>query len=74
MANVALSLCHFVDRMMTNYEQRLEKTFVEEGGIKERMTAARVGYRTNQKDEISRLQQENEQLRAELERLKAGKG
>ena len=74
MANVALSLCHFVDRMMTNYEQRLEKTFVEEGGIKERMTAARVGYRTNQKDEISRLQQENEQLRAELERLKAGRG
>lgn len=74
MANVALSLCHFVDRMMTNYEQRLEKTFVEEGGIKERMTAARVGYRTNQKDEISRLQQENEQLRAELVRLKAGKG
>ena len=74
MANVALSLCHFVDRMMTNYEQRLEKTFVEEGGIKERMTAARVGYRTNQKDEISRLQQENEQLRAELERLKADRG
>ena len=74
MANVALSLCHFVDRMMTNYEQRLEKTFVEEGGIKERMTAARVGYRTNQKDELNRLQQENEQLRAELERLKASKG
>lgn len=74
MANVALLLCHFVDRMMTNYEQRLEKTFVEEGGIKERMTAARVGYRTNQKDELNRLQQENEQLRAELERLKAGKG
>ena len=74
MANVALSLCHFVDRMMTNYEQRLEKIFVEEGGIKERMTAARVGYRTNQKDELNRLQQENEQLRAELERLKAGKG
>lgn len=48
--------------------------FVEEGGIKERMTAARVGYRTNQKDELNRLQQENDQLRAELERLKAGKG
>lgn len=27
-----------------------------------------------QKDEISRLQQENEQLRAELERLKADRG
>ena len=60
--------------MMTSYEEHLQKTFVEEGGIKERMTAARVGYRTNQKDEISRLQQENEQLRAELERLKADRG
>lgn len=80
MANVALSLCHFVDRMMTSYEDHLQKTFVEEGGIKERMTAARLGYRTNQKEEITRLQQENTrlrqeigQLKAELERLKANK-
>lgn len=70
MANIALSLCHFVDKMMTSYEQNLQKTFVEEGGIKERMTAARLGYRTNQKEEINRLQQENERLQKELEQLK----
>ena len=58
MANIALTLCHMSDRMMISYEQRLEKTFIEEGGIRERMTAARLGYRTNQKQEIERLKQE----------------
>ena len=70
MANIALSLCHFVDRMMTNYEEHLQKSFVEEGGIKERMTAARLGYRTNQKEEIARLEKENKELKQEIERLK----
>lgn len=71
MANIALSLCHFVDRMMTSYQDYLQKTFVEEGGIKERMTAARLGYRNNQKEEIARLQKENEELKQELAHLKA---
>lgn len=71
MANTALSLCHFVDRMMTSYQDYLQKTFVEEGGIKERMTAARLGYRNNQKEEIARLQKENEELKQELAHLKA---
>ena len=70
MANIALSLCHFVDRMMTNYEEHLQKSFIEEGGIKERMTAARLGYRTNQKEEIARLENENKELKQEIERLK----
>ena len=71
MANIALSLCHFVDRMMTAYQDYLQKTFVEEGGIKERMTAARLGYRTNQKEELERLQKENEALKQEIAHLKA---
>lgn len=70
MANIALSLCHFIDRMMTNYEEHLQKSFIEEGGIKERMTAARLGYRTNQKEEIARLENENKELKQEIERLK----
>lgn len=72
-ANIALSLCHFIDKMMTSYEAHLQKTFVEEGGIKERMTAARLGYRNNQKEEITRLQQENAKLQEELELLKKDK-
>ena len=58
MANVALTLCHMVDKMMTTYQRQQEETFVKEGGIKERMTAARLGYRTNQREEIERLKSE----------------
>lgn len=35
------------------------------------MTAARLGYRNNQKEEIARLQKENEELKQELAHLKA---
>lgn len=58
MANIALTLCHMVDRMMMTYQKQQEETFVKEGGIKERMTAARLGYRTNQREEIERLKRE----------------
>ena len=70
MANIAISLCHFVDKMMDSYQKKLEKDFVTEGGIKERMSAARLGYRTNQKEEIENLQREFAATRQELERLK----
>ena len=78
MVNIALTLCHMVDKMMTTYQKQLETEFITEGGIKERMTAARLGYRTNQREEIARLKQELEQAYrriAELEeRLKGLKG
>ena len=72
MANVGLSLCHYVDKMMTSYEEYLQKSFVTEGGIKERMTAARLGYRTNQREEIANLQQQLAAARQEIEALKKG--
>lgn len=75
MANIALTLCHMVDKMMTTYEKKKEQEFVTEGGIKERMTAARLGYRTNQREEIDRLKRALDaanhriaQLEAELKR------
>lgn len=77
MCNIALTLCHMVDKMMTTYQQQLEKTFVQEGGIKERMTAARLGYRTNQREEIARLTRELEAANrriAELEAKLAARG
>ena len=67
MANVALTLCHITDRLMTTYQERLEQKFVEEGGIRERMTAARLGYRNNQKQLIEMLRNENAAL---LDRIK----
>ena len=70
MANVGLSLCHYVDKMMTSYEEYLQKSFVTEGGIKERMSAARLGYRTNQKEEIANLQRQLAAARQEIEALK----
>ena len=67
MANIALTLCHMVDRMMTTYQKQQEETFIKEGGIKERMTAARLGYRTNQREEIE-LEAANRRI-AELEAM-----
>lgn len=77
MANIALTLCHMVDKMMTTYEKQKERDFVTEGGIKERMTAARLGYRTNQREEIERLKRELESANrriAELEKKLAERG
>ena len=69
MANTAHSLCHMVDRMMTTYIAQLEERFVTQGGIRERMTAARLGYRTDQRDQLRRLEADNAALRAEVARL-----
>ena len=71
MANIALTLCHMVDKMMTTYEKQLEKTFIEEGGIRERMTAARLGYRNNQKEEIARLRQQLDAANRRIAELEA---
>ena len=71
MANIALTLCHMVDKMMTTYQQKLEEKFVTEGGIRERMTAARLGYRTNQREEIERLKRELASANARIAELEA---
>ena len=71
MANSALTLCHMVDRMMTTYQKQQEETFIKEGGIKERMTAARLGYRTNQREEIARLKRDLEAANRRIAELEA---
>lgn len=61
---------------MTTYCKQLEQRFITEGGIKERMTAARQGYRNQQKEEITRLKKELEAAKrriTELEQLLEGK-
>ena len=70
MANIGITLCHMVDKMMMNYQKKKENEFVTEGGIRERMTAARLGYRTNQRNTIEQLTKEIERLKQENAMLK----
>ena len=70
MANLALTLCHQTDKLMCAYIERLEETFVKEGGIKERMYAARTGYRQQQDARLKALEEENNSLREENQTLR----
>lgn len=70
LANIAITLCHMVDKMMMTYQKKKEEEFVTEGGIRERMTAARLSYRTNQREAIEHLSHEVERLKKENEQLK----
>ena len=71
MANCALCLAHMVDKALTTVIEKKDKEFVEQGGIKERMTAARLGYRTDQRDRLSALEAEKALLEAENTALRA---
>ena len=70
LANCANTLCHMVDRMMSTFLEKKENDFTENGGIRERMTAARLGRRQTQNEEIAALREENDRLRQEIESLK----
>lgn len=74
LANMAICLCHQVDKALTSYIERKDREFTTEGGIRERMTAARLEQRDTQKQIIARQQREIEALRAEVARLKARLG
>jgi four helix bundle suffix protein len=74
LANMAICLCHQVDKALTSYIERKDREFTTEGGIRERMTAARLEQRDTQKQIIARQQREIEALRAEAARLKTRLG
>ena len=57
--------------MMFAYIEKLERQFVTEGGIKERMHAARTGYRKEQDAYMQALEKENQQLKARIKELEA---
>ena len=67
MGNYALSLCHIIDKMLISFLEKLEKEFITEGGIKERMYRARTGH-LNKQDE--RIKQQDERIRQQDERIK----
>lgn len=66
LCNIALTLLHMTDKMMKTYLTALDKQFVTQGGIKERMYAARTGYRKGQEEELKRLREENKYLRQQV--------
>lgn len=84
LANMALTLAYSIDAMMNSFIRQREDLFVREGGIKEQMTAARLGYRNQQKEliqqqqqtitqqqqTINHQQQQITQLQQEIEQLK----
>ena len=69
MANAAVTLSCMVDTMMQTYQKKKEKEFVTEGGIKERMTAARLDFRSDKKEELEAAHREMNALRARLQQL-----
>ena len=69
MANLLLTLCHQTDKMMCSYIEKLDNRFVTEGGIKERMYAARTGYRQTVDAHVQALEAENQQLRTKVKAL-----
>jgi len=71
MANVGLTLCFQVDTMMNKYMECLEKTFVTQGGIKERMHQARTGYREQQDRRLAELEQTVPALQQQLAQAQA---
>lgn len=71
LANMAICLCHQVDKAMTTYIERKDREFTTEGGIRERMTAARLEQRSSQKEIIAQQAQEITQLKQEIARLRA---
>ena len=73
-ANCANTLCHMVDKMIATHLKNKESDFTENGGIRERMTAARLGRRKTQNEEIAALKAENASLKREIAALKARLG
>ena len=71
MANCAICLAHMIDKALATTIAKKDEEFVTQGGIRERMTAARLGYRTDQRERIAELEREIAVLRAENARLKA---
>lgn len=69
MANLALTLCHQTDKMMCSYIEGLERQFVTQGGIKERMYAARTGFRKEQDAHMQALEAENQLLRKRIKEI-----
>jgi len=71
LANMALCLSHQVDKALASYIERKDREFTTQGGIRERMTAARLGQRETQRQIIDRQAAEIAALKQEIARLQS---
>ena len=70
LANMAICLCNQVNKALNKFIEKKDREFTTEGGIRERMTAARLGQRETQRQTIERQAAEIANLREENARLK----
>ena len=70
LANLAVCLCHQVDSALEKFIKGKDREFTTEGGIRERMTAARLDQRASQRNIIERQAREINYLKQEIARLK----
>ena len=59
-ANIALCLIHQTNYLLDQQLRRLERDFVKEGGLRERMTRARLQYRNHKSDATDETNGTNE--------------
>ena len=59
-------------QMISTYLKYLEQEFITKGGIKERVHAARTGYRQEVDRRLREPEGKNKRLRAENEELRKG--
>ena len=69
MANAAITLCRTTDMMLATYIEKKDNEFDSQGGIRERLTAARIGCRTDRRDELQRLRAENAALKERIKQM-----
>jgi four helix bundle suffix protein len=50
LANIAICLIHQANYLLDRQIKRLEKDFLEKGGLRENMTRARLDYRKKKKE------------------------
>src|SRR5262245_2952025 len=55
-ANIAICLIHQANYLIDQQLRRLERDFVRQGGLRERMTRARIGYRNRTREHLSKVQ------------------
>lgn len=69
--NYGITLCHMIDKMMMSYLERLDREFVTEGGIRERMYRARTSYRQGQDERLKQIEAETQQLQQRIAELES---